>query len=66
MKSRGYDLVNIFERKYTGRNPDGTLVSELEITGAMPIATEHVHALGLDFPPEFYETVRERAAEVEE
>lgn len=62
---RGYELVNIFERKYTGRNPDGTLVSELEITGEMPAATEHVHALGLDYPREFHEAVSRRAAEVE-
>ena len=63
--NRGYDLVNLFERKYHGRAADdATLVSTLEPTGELPACTELVHSMGMRFPEEIYEASRVRALEL--
>ena len=50
----GYQLGDIFVRKYLGREPDGTVISEFVATGRQPRCMEMVRALGLDLPPAIY------------
>ena len=47
---RGYDLQNMYERRYHGREADGRVVSELLATGAMPACVEMINALGYELP----------------
>lgn len=50
----GYQLGDVFVRKYLGREPDGTVISEFVPTGRQPRCMEMVRALGLDLPPAIY------------
>jgi pilus assembly protein CpaF len=66
---RGYDpaegnfkIVNLFERKYSGRDGQGNLLSTFEPTGELPLCTEMVHSYGMAFPESVYEAARQRAA----
>lgn len=61
--NRGYELVNLFERKYHGRAEDGTLRSTFEPTGELPSCTELVHSYGMRYPDEMYEAAHRRARE---
>ncbi len=46
----GYKVVSLFERRFHGRDPDGTLRTELVPTGALPGCTELIRAMGLELP----------------
>ncbi len=66
---RGYDaaegtfkIINLFERKYSGRDAQGNLLSTFEPTGELPLCTEMVHSYGMAFPESVYEAARQRAA----
>ncbi len=60
---QAYELVNLFERKYHGRDEDGTVQSTFEPTGELPACAELVHSYGLAFPDEVYEAARRRSLE---
>lgn len=63
---RGYDatdgfrLVDLYLRKFQGRDEQGNLLSTLEPTGEMPLCTEMIHSYGMQFPASFYEAARVR------
>ncbi|MEO9044318.1 MAG: CpaF family protein [Candidatus Dormibacter sp.] len=61
--SRGYELVNLFERRFHGRDSDGAMLSVFEPTGELPSCTELVHSYGMRYPEEVYEAARARAME---
>jgi pilus assembly protein CpaF len=61
--NHGYTLVNLFERKYHGRDEDGTLHSTFEPTGELPLCTELVHSYGMRYPDEMYEAAQRRSSE---
>lgn len=61
----GYQLGDVFVRKYLGREPDGTVISEFVATGRRPRCMEMVKALGLDLPPAIYEAEAANAASAE-
>ncbi len=48
--AQGYQLDNLFERHYLGREPDGRVTSELRATGALPACRDMIHALGMELP----------------
>ena len=58
---RGFDIRNVFERKYTGRDPDGTIHSVLLPTGHIPACEELAHGLGIALPDALYEAAGDRA-----
>lgn len=57
---RGYQLDDLFERQYLGRESDGRVVSELRPTGALPACHEMIHALGMELPRSMLEARRAR------
>lgn len=57
---RGYQLENLFERHYLGKEPDGRVISELRPTGALPACREMIHALGMELPRSMLEARRAR------
>lgn len=63
---RGYDatdgfrLVDLYLRKFQGRDGHGNLVSTLEPTGELPLCTEMVHSYGMQFPASLYDAARAR------
>lgn len=59
--NEGFKLVDLYLRKFQGRDAQGMLVSTLEPTGELPACTEMVHSYGMQFPPSFYEAARMRA-----
>ena len=59
----GYQLRDVFIRRYLGREPDGTVISEFRPTGRLPRCMEMVKALGLELPRSIYEAAE--SAEVE-
>ena len=57
----GFKIVDLYLRKFQGRDEQGNLISTLEATGEMPLCTETVHSYGMQFPASFYEAARVRA-----
>lgn len=51
---RGYQLANVFERKYEGQDPDGTIRSSFRPTGFIPKATELIRGHGYELPDTIY------------
>ena len=58
---RGFELVDLFHRRFHGRDAQGDLVSSFEPTGELPLCTEMVHSYGMAFPASVYEAARQRA-----
>ncbi len=56
--STGYQLGDVFIRKYLGREEDGKVISEFVPTGHMPGCMEMIRALGLDVPAAVYDAAR--------
>jgi pilus assembly protein CpaF len=52
---RGYQLEDLFERRYLGKEPNGRIVSEFNPTGFLPRSLEMIRAHGLELPPSMYE-----------
>jgi len=50
----GYQLADVFVRKFHGRDADGRVISDLVPTGHIPRCVEMVHAMGLELPPSMY------------
>jgi pilus assembly protein CpaF len=61
--NRGYELVSLFERRYHGREADGSMVSTFDPTGELPLCTELVHSYGMRYAEDVYEAARARAME---
>jgi pilus assembly protein CpaF len=59
--TNGFKIVDLYLRKFQGRDEQGNLISTLEPTGEMPLCTETVHSYGMQFPASFYEAARVRA-----
>jgi len=51
---RGYQLQDLFVRRFLGKEADGRVISEFVPTGAIPGCVEMVRALGLEFPANMY------------
>lgn len=58
--NEGYQLENLFERSWLGRDHDGRVISELVPTGALPSCYEMIRALGLELPPSIFEAQHAR------
>ncbi len=50
----GYQLGNVFIRRYHGRDPEGKVISEFVPTGRIPGCLEMIRALGHELPPAVY------------
>jgi pilus assembly protein CpaF len=54
-QENGYMLEDLFLRRYTGRDPDGRVLSEFRPTGNLPRSLEMIRAMGMELPPSMYE-----------
>ncbi|AKF11667.1 CpaF family protein [Sandaracinus amylolyticus] len=52
---KGYDVKDVFVRRYHGDDAQGKVVSTFELTGFMPKCVEHIHGYGLRLPNVMYE-----------
>jgi pilus assembly protein CpaF len=55
---RGYQLGDVFVRRYLGREADGKVISEFLPTGRFPRCFEMIRALGLELPSVIYEAAQ--------
>lgn len=60
-QEKGFEIADIFVRRYHGRDEAGNLISTFEPTGELPLCTEMVHSYGMAFPDVVYEAARNRA-----
>lgn len=51
---RGYNLANVFERRYEGQDPSGRIMSSFVPTGFIPKATELLQGHGYELPGSIY------------
>lgn len=58
---KGFQIVDIFARRFHGRDDEGNLISTFEPTGELPLCTDMVHSYGMAFPESVYEAARVRA-----
>jgi pilus assembly protein CpaF len=58
--NEGFRLVDLYLRKFQGRDERGNLLSTLEPTGELPLCTDMVHSYGMQFPASLYEAARLR------
>lgn len=56
----GYQLGDLFIRKYLGRGEDGGVISEFVPTGRVPECVEMIRALGLELPQSIYQAAQEQ------
>jgi pilus assembly protein CpaF len=54
-QEKGYMLEDLFLRRYTGRDPDGRVLSEFRPTGNLPRSLEMIRAMGMELPPSMYD-----------
>jgi pilus assembly protein CpaF len=52
---KGYILEDLFLRRYTGREPDGRVLSDFRPTGNLPRSLEMIRAMGMELPPSMYD-----------
>ena len=58
---KGFEIVDLFVRRFQGRDEEGNLLSTFEPTGELPLCTDMVHSYGMAFPEAVYEAARVRA-----
>jgi len=58
---KGFEIVDIFARRFHGRDEEGNLISTFEPTGELPLCTDMVHSYGMAYPEAVYEAARLRA-----
>jgi pilus assembly protein CpaF len=58
---KGFVIVDLFVRRFHGRDEEGNLISTFEPTGELPLCTDMVHSYGMAFPEAVYEAARVRA-----
>jgi pilus assembly protein CpaF len=51
---RGYQLQDLWVRRFLGKEPDGRVLSDFVPTGALPRGLEMMRALGMDMPASMY------------
>lgn len=54
----GYQLGDLFVRKYRGRDSTGKVISDFNPTGRMPRCMELIQAMGLELPASMYEAAQ--------
>jgi pilus assembly protein CpaF len=54
----GYQLQDLFKRRFLGTDANGKIHSELRATGAFPQCMEMIHAHGLALPQSMYDAAR--------
>ncbi len=54
-QEKGYILEDLFIRRYTGRDPDGRVISDFRPTGNLPRSLEMIRAMGMELPPSMYD-----------
>lgn len=54
----GYQLGDLFVRKYRGRDSAGKVISDFNPTGRMPRCMELIQAMGLELPASMYEAAQ--------
>ncbi|MEM7607078.1 MAG: hypothetical protein AAF411_17120 [Myxococcota bacterium] len=52
--AEGYQLGDIFVRRYHGRDADGKVLSDFVPTGRLPRCMEMIQAMGLELPASLY------------
>jgi pilus assembly protein CpaF len=57
---RGYEIRDLFERRFEGKDPDGRIISYLEPTGVLPSCTDYARAMGLRLPAAVLAAARAR------
>lgn len=60
-QEKGFEIVDLFVRRFHGRDEQGNLISSFDPTGELPLCTEMVHSYGMAFPEAVYEAARIRA-----
>ena len=58
-QTAGYQLKDIFIRKYEGRDGRGRIISHLLPTGELPGCIEMIQALGMELPASIYDPPRQ-------
>lgn len=62
--STGYQLGDIFLRKYIGRDNNGKVISEFNATGRLPRCLDMIRAMGLELPQMMYDAARAAGYEI--
>jgi pilus assembly protein CpaF len=57
---RGYDVVDLFERKFDGKDASGRIISHLEPTGHLPTCGPYARTMGHELPAAVLEASRAR------
>jgi pilus assembly protein CpaF len=58
---RGYDVRDLFERHYVGKDAGGRMISHLEPTGVLPSCASYARAMGHEFPAAVLEAARRKS-----
>ncbi|MEM9190061.1 MAG: CpaF family protein [Myxococcota bacterium] len=61
-QDRGYQLQDMFVRRYHGKDAAGKVISDFHPTGILPSNLEMIRALGMDLPPAMYQAAQTRGA----
>lgn len=61
----GYQLGDVFIRRYHGRDPDGKVISEFVPTGRIPGCIEMIKAMGLELPASMYTAAQNNQNQVQ-
>ncbi|HWM87277.1 MAG TPA: ATPase, T2SS/T4P/T4SS family [Kofleriaceae bacterium] len=59
---RGYDIRDLFERRFEGKDASGRIISYLEPTGVLPSCAAYARAMGHEFPAAVLEAAGGRSA----
>ena len=62
--STGYQLGDVFLRKYVGRDENGKVISEFNPTGRLPRCLDMIRAMGLELPQVVYDAARAAGYEI--
>jgi pilus assembly protein CpaF len=57
---RGYDVRELFARRFEGKDASGRVLSRLDPTGVLPSCAAYARAMGHELPPGVYQAVRAR------
>lgn len=63
-QNTGYQLGDIFLRKYVGRDNNGKVISEFNPTGRLPRCLDMIRAMGLELPNAMYDAARAAGYEI--
>ncbi len=60
---RGYDIRDLFVRRFEGKDSSGRAISRFEPTGTLPNCTEYAQAMGLELPHAVLERARRSSSD---